>query len=110
MLVSLLDCADSFSERQKSIILGIIALNLEVIKAFKGEDAMLESLNYFMKTLPEATEEILLKYIDIKINEYSDYDQLIINHELNPKYALENLLRTQITSKQGTSLIYKTSS
>ncbi len=29
--------------------------------------------------------------------------------ELNPKYALENLLRTQITSKQDTSLIYKTS-
>ncbi len=27
----------------------------------------------------------------------------------NPKYALENLLRTQITSKQGISLIYKTS-
>ncbi len=29
--------------------------------------------------------------------------------KLDPKYALENLLRTQITSKQGTSLIYKTS-
>ena len=81
MIAPLMKNANSFTEEQNIVSLGVMAWNLGIIKTYKGEDEMLDSLNGFGMKLPNDYKKILLEYADIKITKYPDYDQLIHDYE-----------------------------
>ncbi|MBI9069896.1 MAG: hypothetical protein JEZ09_21570 [Salinivirgaceae bacterium] len=81
MIAPLMKNAKSFTEEQSIVGLGVMAWNLGIIKAYKGEAEMLESLNGFGMMLSNNYKSILLEYAEKKSIAYSDYDQLIHDYE-----------------------------
>jgi hypothetical protein len=81
MIAPLMKNANSFTEEQNIVGIGVTAWNLGIIKTYKGEDKMLNSLNKLGMELSKDYKDILLEYADKKITEYPDYDQLIHDYE-----------------------------
>lgn len=82
MIDPLMENAESFKERQNIVGMGVVAWNLGIIKAIKGEEAMLKSLEIFKMTVPYELKELILKYVEIKCTEYTQYDQFIFDYKL----------------------------
>lgn len=81
MIAPLMKNANSFKEEKNIVGFGVMAWNLGIIKTYKGEDEMLDSLNGFGMELPNDYKNTLLEYADKKCIEYPDFDQLIHDYE-----------------------------
>lgn len=98
MIQPLLEEARSFDEEQKIVGLGIIAWNLGIIKAHKGEKGMLESLKSFGKVFPKEIKEMLLEFSEIKCIDYNEYDQLIVGYDFTQLNDHQNNLTVSYKS------------
>jgi hypothetical protein len=90
MIAPLMENTNSFSEEKNVVGLGVMAWNLGIVKGFKGEDEMQNSVKQIKKQIPKAILNILLEYADIKVSEYPDYDEFIHDYEyksVNKKHS-----------------------
>ncbi len=81
MIQPLLDRAESFEEEKNIVGMGVMAWNLGVIKTHKGEKEMIESLKAFRMKLPKEIIELMIEYVEIKCNDFGEYDQFIYDYE-----------------------------
>ena len=77
MIQPLLDEAQSFKDEKNIVGLGVMAWNLGVLKMYEGEKKMLESLKDFRMLLSKDILELMMKYVEIKCNNFGEYDQII---------------------------------
>jgi len=92
MIKTLLKEARSFNEEQNIVGMGIMAWNLGVIKAEKGEKEMLKSLAGFKMSIPGEFMEIMMEYIEIKCTEYRKHKQFIFDYDYIRKDRRSNHL------------------
>ena len=100
MIQPLMDEARSFKEEKNIIGLGIMAWNLGVIKANKGEKEMLKSMEEFEMIFPDVLKEVIMKYVEIKCTEYGEYDQFIYDFEFTRINNRQNNLSVAYESFQ----------
>lgn len=81
MIQPLLETARNFNEERNIVGLGVMAWNMGVIKTHKGEDEMKNSLKDFKMLLPKKTQELMMEFVEIKCNDYGEYDQIIYDYE-----------------------------
>lgn len=92
MIKPLLEGANSFKEEQNIVGLGVTAWNLGVIKKNKGEKEMQKTLKDFSKKLPKDIIDTLLDYCDIKCENYSENNELIVDYEFTEINSNQNNL------------------
>ena len=100
MIQPLMKGARSFKEEQNIVGLGIMAWNLGVLKAYKGEKEMLKSLEEFKMSLPNDLMGLVKEYVEIKCTEYGEYDQFIYDFEFTRISDRQNNLSVAYESVQ----------
>ena len=100
MIQPLMKGARSFKEEQNIIGLGIMAWNLGVVKAYKGEKEMLKSLEEFKMMFPDVLKEVMMEYVEIKCTDYEEYDQFIYDYEFTRIDGSHNNLTVAYESVQ----------
>ena len=98
MIQPLMEEARTFKEEQNIVGLGIMAWNLGVIKKNKGEKEMQKLLKNFGMTLTKDLINILLEYAEVKCENYSEYNVLIVEYELTKLNAVQNNLTVSYKS------------
>jgi len=82
MLRPLLKEAATIEDEKRVVQMGIMAWNMGIIKTFKGEDALQESLQDIKTSIPEGTMDLLMQVVDWKCTRYSKYGQFIYDFEI----------------------------
>ena len=88
----LLEEARSFKEEQFIVGLGVMAWNLGVIKKTKGEKEVKKTIKSFGKKFPQDVVNLLLEYSEIKCENYSEYNEFIIDYEFTNINSHQNNL------------------
>lgn len=81
LIAPLMNEAKSFDEESNIAGLGVMAWNLGIIKASKGENEMLKSLDSFGMEIPLDYKNLLLKYAEKKCLDFPDYNNIIYDYE-----------------------------
>ncbi|MCK9321090.1 MAG: hypothetical protein M0P32_03685 [Bacteroidales bacterium] len=81
MIRPLLKEAMTFDDERNIVGLGVMAWNLGVIKKNKGETEMQKAIKEFSMELPKPIINVLLDYSKIKCENYSEYNELIVDYE-----------------------------
>ena len=92
MIQPLMEEARTFKEEQNIVGLGIMAWNLGVIKKNNGENEMQKALKGFGMMLPKEIKNILLEYSEVKCENYSEYNELIVDYEFTSLNSHQNNL------------------
>ncbi len=92
MIQPLMEEAKTFDEEQNIVGLGVMAWNLGVIKKNNGEKEMRKTLKGFSMTIPKQIKNLLLDYSEIKCENYSEYNELIVDYEFTRLNANQNNL------------------
>ncbi len=92
MIQPLMEEARTFKEAQNIVALGIMAWNLGVIKVNNGEEEMQKALKGFGMKFPKEIESMLLKYCEVKCENYSEYNVLIVDYEFTRLNSYQNNL------------------
>lgn len=102
LVAPLMEQAKNFDEENNIAGLGVMAWNLGVIKASKGEKEMMKSLDNLGMALPRDYKMILLKFAEKKCIEYPDFDQIIYDFEFKSIDSKNNILSVayQSSSKE----------
>ncbi len=90
--------AKTFDEEQNIVGLGIMAWNLGVIKQNNGEKEMLKALKSFKMKIPKQFTNLILDYSIIKCENYSEYNELIVDYEFSRLNAKQNNLTVSYKS------------
>ena len=92
MIQPLLKEARNFKEEQNIVGLGVMAWNLGVIKKNNGEKEMRKALKAFGMKIPKNLINVLLEYSEIKCENYSEYNELIVDYEFTRLNSHQNNL------------------
>ncbi|MEA1872948.1 MAG: hypothetical protein U9N51_00765 [Bacteroidota bacterium] len=92
MIQPLMEEASTFKEEQNIVGLGVMAWNLGVIKKNNGEKEMRKALKGFGMMLPKKIKNVLLEYSEVKCENYSEYNELIVDYELTKLNSHQNNL------------------
>ena len=92
MIQPLMEKAKTFDEEQNIVGLGVMAWNLGVIKKNNGEKEMQKALKGFSMTFPKQIKNLLFDYSEIKCENYSEYNELIVDYEFTRLNANQNNL------------------
>ena len=92
MIQPLIDDAKTFEEEQGIVGLGVMAWNLGVIKKNKGEKEMRKVLKSISVMLPKQIKKLLLYYSEVKCNNYSEYNEIIVDYEFTRINSHQNNL------------------
>ena len=92
MIKPLMEEARTFKEEQNIVGLGVMAWNLGVIKKNNGEKEMQKALKSFGKMLPKDIINVLLEYSEVKCENYSKYNELIVDYEFTKLNSHQNNL------------------
>ena len=92
MIQPLMEEARTFKEEQNIVGLGVIAWNLGVIKINKGEKEMQKALKGLAMKLPKEIIKVLLKFSEVKSENYSEYNEFIVDYEFTKINSYQNNL------------------
>ncbi|MEA3495630.1 MAG: hypothetical protein U9R42_06295 [Bacteroidota bacterium] len=98
MIQPLMEEARTFKEEQNIVGLGVMAWNLGVIKKKNGEKEMQKALKGFGMKLPKEIKSILLEYSEVKCENYSEYNEFILDYELTRLNSHQNNLTVSYKS------------
>jgi hypothetical protein len=92
LVAPLMDEAKNFDEESNIVGLGVMAWNLGIIKAYKGEEEMLKSMDNFDMMLPNDYKKLLLEFAELKCEKFTDFDQIIYDFEFKSVNSRNNHL------------------
>lgn len=92
MIQPLMEEARTFKEEQNIVGLGVMAWNLGVIKKNYGEKEMQKAFKGFGMRFPKDIKNLLLDYSEIKCENYSEYNELIVDYEFTQLNSHQNNL------------------
>lgn len=92
MIQPLMDEARTFKEEENIVGLGVMAWNLGVIKKNNGKKEMQKAFKSFGMKFPKDIKNLLLDYSEIKCENYSEYNELIVDYEFTRLNSHQNNL------------------
>lgn len=92
LIAPLMEKAKNFKEESNIAGLGVMAWNLGIIKASKGEKEMLKSLDNIGMLVPRLYKKLLLEYAEIKCIEFPEFDNIIYDFEFTSVDSRNNNL------------------
>ncbi len=98
MIQPLMEEARTFDEEKDFISLGVMACNLGVIKQYKGEKEVNKSLKDIEMSLPKEIKDLIVEYCNIKCENYSSYDEFIVDYEFTKLNDKQNNLTVSYKS------------
>lgn len=83
MIQPLMEEARTFDEEKTIIGLGVMAWNLGVVMQNKGEREVRRNIKSIGKELPKQFKDVIVEYSKIKCENYSGYNELIVDYEFS---------------------------